>query len=176
MSLLIFGLPSPTLFLARAVNRGLLVTSRKINFRQAALNESDRVALVARTSRANFLPYLPKLHSIEDENRFYRDRVFPECSVWVAEENQELVGFCAFKDGWVEHLYMHPDYVGKAIGKTLLEKAKHNNAHLQLWVFQKNTRAISFYERNGFRLIRETDGASNEEKLPDALYEWRRTL
>lgn len=42
-------------------------------------------------------------------------------------------------------------------------------------VFQRNTRAISFYERNGFRMVKETDGATCEEKLPDALYEWRRS-
>ncbi|CUX11607.1 hypothetical protein AGR4B_Cc100229 [Agrobacterium tumefaciens str. CFBP 5621] len=34
--------------------------------------------------------------------------------------------------------------------------------------------ATSFYERHGFRKVRETDGSACEEKLPDALYEWRR--
>jgi hypothetical protein len=33
--------------------------------------------------------------------------------------------------------------------------------------------ARSFYERRGLRLVELTDGAGNEEREPDALYEWR---
>lgn len=150
------------------------MTTHEITFRQAAPDESDTVAAIARESRAHFLPYLPKLHSFEDDKRFYRNRVFPECEVWVVEDIQELVGFCSFKEGWVEHLYLLPTHVGKTLGETLLNKAKENHAFLQLWVFQRNIRAISFYERNGFQKVKEIDGASNEEKLPDTLFEWRR--
>ena len=42
----------------------------------------------------------------------------------------------------------------------------------QLWAFQQNTGARRFYERHGCALVRLTDGADNEEKLPDALYVW----
>ena len=142
--------------------------------RQATPDESDLVAAIARRSREYFLPYLPRLHSFEGDKKFYRNRVFPDCQVWVAEDRNELVGFCAFKEGWVEHLYLLPGHVGNGIGETLLNEAKAAHPFLQLWVFQQNTRAISFYERNGFRKVKETDGASNEEKCPDALYEWRR--
>lgn len=147
---------------------------RKITFRQAAPDEADTVAAIARKSRAHFLPYLPDLHSFEGDRKFYRNRVFQECEVWVAEDNRELVGFCAFQEGWVDHLYLLPAYVGRSLGETLLNKAKERHGVLQLWVFQRNARAVSFYTRNGFQKIKETDGSSNEEKTPDALYEWRR--
>ena len=42
----------------------------------------------------------------------------------------------------------------------------------RLWVFQANAGARRFYERHGLRVVRLTDGAANEEKTPDALYEW----
>ncbi|SFR33061.1 GNAT family N-acetyltransferase [Litoreibacter janthinus] len=147
--------------------------THNIAIRQAGPDESDAVAAIARTSREHFLPYLPKLHSFEGDKKFYRNRVFPECEVWVATDNQKLVGFCAFKEGWVEHLYLLPTHVGKTLGETLLTKAKEHHTFLQLWVFQRNLRAIGFYERHGFRKVKETDGAANEEKLPDALLEWR---
>ena len=150
------------------------MTTHEIAFRKATPDESDTVAAIARKSRAHFLPYLPKLHTFDGDKRFYRNRVFLECSVWVVEDSQELVGFCAFKEGWIEHLYLLPTHVGRNLGETLLTTAKENHAFLQLWVFQRNSRAISFYERNGFRKVKETDGATNEEKLPDALFEWRR--
>ena len=146
----------------------------EVSIRQAMGEDAGEVADIARESRRHFLPYLPKLHSREAEQRFYRNQVFAECEVWVAEANQALVGFCAFKEGWVEHLYLLPAYVRRKIGETLLNKAKSRHPYLQLWVFQQNRRAIGFYERNGFQLVRETDGSLNEEKVPDALYEWRR--
>ena len=43
----------------------------------------------------------------------------------------------------------------------------------RLWVFQQNEGARRFYERHGCTLVLETDGADNEEHLPDALLEWR---
>jgi len=136
--------------------------------------DADNVATIARKSQMHFLPYLPDLHTLEEDKSFYRNRVFPECQVWVYEDKQDLVGFCAFKEGWVDHLYLLPTHVGNTLGESLLNKAKENHPFLQLWVFQRNTRAISFYERNGFQKIKETDGSKCEEMLPDALFEWRR--
>jgi hypothetical protein len=43
----------------------------------------------------------------------------------------------------------------------------------RLWVFLQNVPARRFYERHGLRLVEETDGSRNEERTPDALYEWR---
>jgi GNAT superfamily N-acetyltransferase len=45
---------------------------------------------------------------------------------------------------------------------------------LELWCFQANSRACRFYEARGFRAIRFTDGADNEEKTPDVRYRWER--
>ena len=152
------------------------MTTHKIKFRPADSDESDTVASIAWTSRKYFLPYLPGLHPMDDYRQFYRKNVFVACDVWVVEDNQNVVGFCAFKEGWVEHLYLLPSHVGRTLGETLLNTAKEKYDLLQLWVFQRNSRAISFYERNGFTKVKETDGTSNEENLPDALFEWRRPL
>jgi putative acetyltransferase len=140
--------------------------------RQAFRVESDNIAAIARQSRQHFLPYLADLHTLEDDKGYFRNVVFEQCEVWVVEDANGLVGFCAFKEGWLDHLYFLPTHVGNGLGAALLNKAKESYDHLQLWVFQRNTRAISCYERHGFRKVRETDGAECEEKLPDALYEW----
>jgi ribosomal protein S18 acetylase RimI-like enzyme len=56
----------------------------------------------------------------------------------------------------------------------VVERAKERRPHgLRLWVFQRNDGVRRFYERHGFALVRETDGAENMEREPDALYEWR---
>jgi hypothetical protein len=56
----------------------------------------------------------------------------------------------------------------------LLQVAKGTFDRLQLWTFQRNTRARRLYEARGFVLVEETDDASNEENEPDARYLWTR--
>lgn len=103
--------------------------------RPALTDEADTVAGIARASRAHFLPYLPVLHSLEGDQRFYRNRVFPACEVWVAERGGQIVGFCAYREGWLDHLHLLPGHEGNLIGTTLLDKAKTRCDHLRLWVF-----------------------------------------
>ncbi|UXS10488.1 GNAT family N-acetyltransferase [Agrobacterium tumefaciens] len=147
---------------------------QRVTLRRVTPTDVDDVAAIFRTSRRHFLPYLPDLHSFEEDKDYFSNVVFKENEVWVAEENDVLVGFCAFRKEWLDHLYFLPARVSKNLGATLLDRAKQEQPLLQLWVFQQNTRATSFYERHGFRKVRETDGSACEEKLPDALYEWRR--
>lgn len=149
------------------------MTNEHFVLRKASDEDMYAVAEVARQSRRHFLSYLPDLHSPEEDKSFFRTIVFEECDVWVVEDRSEIVGFCAFKEGWLDHLYFLPSHVGKRLGQRLLAKAKDAHSHLQLWVFQQNTRAIRFYERHGFVKVRETDGSDNEERVPDALFEWR---
>ena len=76
----------------------------------------------------------------------------------------------------MEHLYVRPDLLRRGIGSALLQRAKERlPSGFRLWVFLQNVPARHFYERHGLRLVEETDGSRNEERTPDALYEWRRT-
>ena len=42
----------------------------------------------------------------------------------------------------------------------------------RLWTFQDNAGARRFYDRHGLRAVELTDGAGNEEKMPDVRYAW----
>jgi ribosomal protein S18 acetylase RimI-like enzyme len=96
--------------------------------------------------------------------------------VLVAETNGEISGFIAMHGDMVEHLYVRPDLLRRGIGSALLQIAKERlPSGFRLWVFQQNAPARRFYERHGLRLVEETDGSRNEERTPDALYEWRPT-
>src|SRR5262249_50347294 len=119
------------------------------------------------------LPYLPDLHTPEEDRAFVRDRMFMHCAVWVAASDA-IHGFCAFREGWVDQLYIDPTMHRRGLGARLLPRAKAGHPRLQLWVFQKNLSAIAFYAAQGFRLVRQTDGRDNEEREPDALYAWER--
>ncbi len=54
------------------------------------------MATVFRRSRQFFLPYLPDLHTFELDKAYFRRVAFNDFEIWVAEEQQKIVGFCAF--------------------------------------------------------------------------------
>ena len=54
----------------------------------------------------------------------------------------------------------------------LLNNAKTECDRLELWTFQANIGAQRFYMRHGFTEAERTNGAGNEEGLPDIRYVW----
>lgn len=146
--------------------------AKKLLVRRARDDESDAVAALFRVSRETAMPYLPKLHTAQEDCAFFGERVFAECDVWVAERDGTLAGFCAFRAGWVDQLYVHPAHQRNGIGRSLLQKAKEANEKLRLWAFQRNVAARRFYESQGFRIAQTTDGRDNEEREPDMLLIW----
>lgn len=145
-----------------------------MTFRVDRLDVAD-AGEVARLHRLSFdhrLPWLAGLHTPTEDEAFFRDRIFASCGVWGARDGDALIGFVAFRDGWIDQLYLLPDRQGRGVGRALLRLAKAASPVLQLWTFQRNTGARRFYEANGFAIVRETDGSGNEEREPDVLYRW----
>ena len=141
--------------------------------RRAGAGDADAVADVF-TPSFESLTFLPRLHTHEQQRAWIRDVVLTRSEVWVAEEGGRIVGFAALGDAVLEHLYVHPDAQGRGVGGALLEQAKAcRPAGFRFWVFQANDRARGFYERRGCTVVELTDGSRNEERVPDALYEWR---
>jgi putative acetyltransferase len=140
--------------------------------RQLELEDMDQAAAVHRASFDHALPSLAGLHTPEAVLWFFRERIFATCQVWGYFDDHELVGIIAFREGWIEQLYVLPSSQGRGIGTALLAIAQNRFPFLSLWTFQRNTDARRFYERHGFTLAEETDGSRNMEKEPDALYRW----
>ena len=143
--------------------------------RPLALTEMGAAAQVHRLAFDQAMPWLVGLHTPDEDRWFYRERVFPTCRVWGRFDGDELCGIMAFRDGWIEQLYVLPAAHGRGIGTELLEVAKSASERLELWTFQRNEPARRFYEARGFTLAEQTDGSRNEEKEPDARYVWVRT-
>lgn len=142
--------------------------------RQLALADMGAAAQVHRTAFDQATPWLIGLHTPDEDRWFYRERVFPTCRVWGRFDRDALSGIIAFRDGWVEQLYVLPTVQGRGGGTELLDVAKSACERLELWTFQRNAPARRFYEARGFRLVEETDGERNEKREPDARYLWTR--
>ncbi len=143
--------------------------------RLLTLADMAAAAAVHRASYDTALPWLAGRHTPAEDTRYFRNNLFPSCALWGAfDAGDRMVGVIAFRDGWIDQLYVVPAAQHQGVGTTLLEIPRKSQNQLRLWTFQRNQSARRFYEARGFVLVRETDGAENFEREPDALYRWRR--
>ncbi|MGN6305160.1 MAG: GNAT family N-acetyltransferase [Mesorhizobium sp.] len=128
--------------------------------------------VIARVLRRSLesLAWMPKLHTPTEDLAFISEMVLPRQSVIVAETGCEIVGFVAAHQGWLNLLYLNPEWTGQGIGGRLLEMATAGAGETKLYCFQANAGARRFYERHGFRAAAFSAGSANEEGLPDVLY------
>ena len=140
--------------------------------RDADSNDAADIAKIHRLARSEAMPWLPVVHSPEEELEFFSKKVLPTEIVRVVETEHNIAGFVAFRGDWLNHLYIHPDYWGNGFGSLLLLEAKANSPRLQLWTFQRNLNARAFYDRHKFAEVELTDGARNEERTPDIRMVW----
>jgi GNAT superfamily N-acetyltransferase len=117
--------------------------------RQAHPDEADALAAILRMAMRTAMPSLPDLHTPEEDRRFVRQVMLPNCDLWVAELDGEVAGFAAVADDMLYHLYVLPEHQRAGIGTALLERVNELRPvgfGSRLWAFQQNTGARAFYE------------------------------
>jgi GNAT superfamily N-acetyltransferase len=140
--------------------------------RRASPEDVEAVVRVFHESRAEAMPWLPVIHTAEEDAAFYADRLAGEA--WVYELDGGVAGFALVRDDELDALYVAPEAQRRGVGSSLFRQAQAARPNgFGWWVFRDNTGARLFYETLGGRLLYETDGAGNEERTPDARYEWR---
>jgi GNAT superfamily N-acetyltransferase len=145
--------------------------------RPAVTPDADPIAAVFLAARRAGMPWLAMLHSEAETRWWVRTTVLPTCAVWVVEEAAQVVGFAGLCAGVLAHLYVHPTAWGRGVGTQLLDTVRAASPDkLALYVFQRNIRARRFYEAQGFTLCTLGTGSTNEERQPDAYYEWHRAV
>ena len=86
--------------------------------------------------------------------------------VSVNETTGEVEGFMAFVDDFLAALFVGPEHQRKGIGTRLLDVAKKIHPDMELSVYAQNTRACTFYERHGFRMVsRRVEDATGQLEL-----------
>ena len=78
--------------------------------------------------------------------------VLPQAEVYVYENDKEIQGFIGLNDEYIEGIFVSDKMQSQGLGKILLDYAKGKRNKLFLNVYKKNTRAISFYQREGFEI------------------------
>ena len=88
--------------------------------------------------------------------------------VYVFEADKMIQGFVGLNDKYIEGIFVSDEMQSCGIGKLLLDYVKDKKVSLRLNVYQKNARAISFYQREGF--IAEKKGCKNRNSQPERSY------
>ena len=97
-------------------------------------------------------------------------KMLPQAEVYVYEDNKIIQGFVGVRDEYIEGIFVSGKMQSHGIGKALLDYIKDKKARLQLNVYQKNVRAMSFYQREGFTIQREQWDEFTGEK--EYVMEW----
>lgn len=110
--------------------------------------------------------FIPKEHWTE--NYAEVKEILPQAEVYVYEddENHEIVGFIGLTNNYIAGIFIKEIAQSKGIGKQLLNYMKEIKTTLSLSVYQKNKRALSFYQRELFKIQSEnTDESTNEKEF-----------
>lgn len=112
-----------------------------------------------------------EIHDFEN-HIYFLNHILPEqFRIDLAVMDKEVVGMVAYNVREINQLYIHLEYQGIGIGRTLLDKVKaQSSGKITLYTFEINEKAQRFYEKHGFEII--SRGHENEENLPDIQYEW----
>ena len=92
--------------------------------------------------------------------------ILPQAEIYVSEDDNtnQIDGFIGLTNNYVEGIFVSEAIQSKGIGKLLLNYAKDIKFSLRLSVYQKNTRAIAFYQREQFVICSERINESTNEK------------
>ena len=100
-----------------------------------------------------------------------RDVYLPLAETVVYDQDGTIQGFASLYKNSLAAIFVLPEFQGQGIGKQLMEKVKSLRGELNLTVYKKNANSIAFYERCGFKKIREqTDEHTGH---PEIVMEWK---
>ena len=106
--------------------------------------------------------FIPEQYWIS--NYEFVKEMLPQAEVYVYEDDKMIQGFIGINDEYIEGIFVSDEMQSRGIGKMLLDYIKDKKDRLQLKVYQKNVRAMSFYQREGFTIQSESMDKFTGEK------------
>jgi putative acetyltransferase len=149
----------------------LLSASTHIRLYQPA-DEEAAVALWQRTWQHAY-PSIDFAARVDWWRQRWRNELVANATVIVAQAAGELIGFVTIdSNNYLDQLVVSPDHWGSKVARLLVDEAKRRSPErITLLVNEDNTRAIRFYERNGF--VHAGDDVNPTSGRPVRRMEWR---
>ena len=146
----------------REENRERLNGLRMIRrFRAEDLLPVMEIWLTANKKAHSFVPEQYWMDHLEEV-----ENMMPQAELYVYEEENthQISGFIGLMDDYIAGIFVKDGEQSKGIGKQLLDYVKERKSTLTLSVYQKNIRAVSFYQREQFSVQSEGIDADTNEK------------
>ena len=125
------------------------------NIRKATIDDLARIAEIEIFNyRLNFYPIF------KNDDYYFDELQVPTLMkkyesiidhMWVYDDGA-VKGMIQIESQEIKKLFVEPVLQGNGIGSKLLTYAIENHNANTLWALEKNTRAIRFYERHGFKI------------------------
>lgn len=88
-----------------------------------------------------------------------------KAKIYVYKEKEEICGFIGLSDTYIAGIFVKAKKQSMGIGRNLIQYCKSKYPELMLSVYVKNERAIAFYEKEEFKIVKEeTDKTTNEKE------------
>lgn len=127
----------------------------------------DRVAAIWLESNIKTHDFIPQAYW---ERHFIPVKEqLTQAELYVYEDEKNIQGFIGLEGDYIAGIFVSENSRSRGIGKALMDHVKAKNTKLRLNVYQKNGRALRFYQREGFRIWRER----YDEAVGEKEYEMR---
>lgn len=98
------------------------------------------------------------------------EEMMPLSELYVYRKEAEIKGFIGISEAsYIAGLFVDAAAQNMGIGSALLSYCKRRYLALSLHVYEKNKKAIAFYEKNGFQIVNKTV----QEETGEMEYEMR---
>lgn len=100
--------------------------------------------------------------------------MLPQAEIYVYENDasKQISGFIGLNEDYIEGIFVERTMCSHGIGRQLLDYAKEIKPAMSLNVYAKNSRAVSFYQREDF--VIKSEGLDSNTNEKDLLMVWRR--
>lgn len=131
--------------------------------REFQVSDTEQVMQLWLAGNEDAHPFIPKSywhsHFIKVQEELLQAKIF------VYDTNGEIQGFIGMVNEYIAGIFVDKNCRSCGIGKQLLTYVKQKHDSLSLGVYQKNTRAVSLYLREGFSILSEgVDDATGESE------------
>lgn len=129
-----------------------------MSIRKAMIKDLSRIAeIYVFNNRINYFPIFKdagfsfgELQVVSLADHYFKKKEIIE-NIYVFDDGL-VKGFIQMNGTEICKLYVDTFFQCEGVGKELIEFAMKECCADNLWALEKNTRAISFYQRHGFRL------------------------
>ncbi len=98
-------------------------------------------------------------------------KMLSQAEIYIYEDKNIIQGFVGLNNDYIAGIFVRKEKQSNGIGKQLLDFIKNQHTKLTLNVYKKNTQAIKFYHREGFKIKNENIDEDVGEKEYEMIWE-----